>query len=346
MEVTSSWRSPSNIALVKYWGKHVEQLPNNASMSMTLTKAFTETVLVGKKKQVADENIELCLLFEGSPEPKFSAKIVRLFDSLRGYFPFIADFAWHIESKNSFPHSTGIASSASSMSALALCLCSVDQQLLGNLEDHEFLQKASLVSRLGSGSACRSVYPGFAVWGEHKSVPGSSNEYAVPLPNDIHSIFSNMRDAILMVSSAEKSVSSRAGHALMEKNPFAEIRYEQANKHTGLLLETMIAGDLPAFGNIVEKEALTLHSLMMMSEPSFLLMRPNTLQIIEEVRRWRQETGAGLFFTLDAGPNVHLLYPDTDEVAVENFIRERLLIYCEDGGWIKDELGSGPYKIN
>jgi len=344
--LTSTWRSPSNIALVKYWGKHGIQLPNNSSLSFTLTHAYTETTLHGTPKEKQDDRISVTMLFEGHEVPKFTEKIERLFDTLREHFPFIAAYHWHIVSRNSFPHSTGIASSASSMSALALCLCSTEQKIQGREHhDEAFFRKASVIARLGSGSACRSVYPELALWGKLDSIPGSSDEYALPMEEHLHPVFRGMRDAILIVSSAEKSVSSRAGHALMENNPYAAPRYVQANAHIETLLSALQNGDFDAFGRIVEKEALTLHALMMMSAPSFLLMRPHTLTIIEQVRAWREENNVPLYFTLDAGPNVHLLYPAEEEGRVETFIQDQLLQYCEEQQWIMDEVGTGPIAV-
>jgi diphosphomevalonate decarboxylase len=344
--ISTAWRSPSNIALVKYWGKYGQQMPRNASLSFTLTNAYTETSLHGTAKTNGDSVISVNFLFEGKPEPKFADKIVRYFDGLRSFFPFIGDYQWEISSHNSFPHSTGIASSASSMSALALCLCAAEQQLQGKEQhDDAFFRKASIVSRLGSGSACRSVYPELVLWGKHISIPGSSDEYAIPMEQHLHPVFRQMQDAILIVSKKEKDVSSRAGHALMEGNPYAHARYEQANTHITDILQAVEKGDITAFGRIVEKEALTLHALMMTSEPSYLLMRPNTLAIIEKIRSLRETKGVPVCFTLDAGPNVHLLYPKEVSATVETFIQEELLTHCEERQWIKDYTGTGPAVI-
>ena len=321
-------------------------MPRNASVSFTLSKAFTKTSLKGTPKSSDNGQVSVSFLFEGKEEPAFAEKIVRLLDSLRSYFPFIGAYTWEINSSNSFPHSTGIASSASSMSALALCLCSVEQQLMGKKQhDADFFRKASNIARLGSGSACRSVYPELALWGQHPGVSDSNDEYAIPMQQRLHPDFRHMRDAILIVSNKEKDVSSRAGHALMEENPFAEARYAQAQAHIEAILKAVTHGDIITFGHIVEKEALTLHALMMSSEPSYLLMKPNTLAIIEKVRQLRGKEGVPVCFTLDAGPNVHLLYPEAAAARVETFIREELLTYCEEGQCIMDQVGQGPEEI-
>ena len=170
-----------------------------------------------------------------------------------------SQFGFKDESKNSFPHSSGIASSASSMSALAMCLIDIESQI--NSQSELDYKKASLLSRLASGSACRSVYEKIAVWGTTEFVEDSSNDYAVPFYKTIDPVFHEFHDDILIISAVEKSVSSRAGHALMEDNPYSKARFEQANEHMGLLIKSMENGDLKSFGSIVEKEALTLHAL-------------------------------------------------------------------------------------
>ena len=332
------WRSPSNIALVKYWGKQGKQLPQNPSISFTLSECCTETFVQYKKA----DGFGFKFFFEGQENPAFGAKIEKFLHDNQVYFPFINQLHLTVESRNTFPHSSGIASSASSMSAFVMCLLDIENQII--VKQFDF-QKASYFSRLASGSASRSIYPQMALWGATEAYDGSSDEYAVPLENDIHSIFKTYRDSILIVSGETKSVSSRAGHGLMEGNPYAPARYAQANTNIKNLLTALKTGDLETFVNITESEALQLHALMMCSNPSFILMKPNTLRIIEEVRRFRNETNSPLCFTLDAGPNVHLLYPESEAEKVEDFIKNTLLAYCDEGRWMADHVGNGPKKL-
>ncbi|MFT5385355.1 MAG: diphosphomevalonate decarboxylase, partial [Saprospiraceae bacterium] len=105
------------------------------------------------------------------------------------------------------------------------------------------------------------------------------------------------------------------------------------------------AGDFDAFGRIAENEALTLHALMMMSNPSYILMHPNSLAMIEKVRQFRQDTSTPLYFSLDAGPNLHLLYPDEVTLPVKEFINSELLPLCENGEMIADKAGEGPLEV-
>ncbi|MCE1201857.1 MAG: diphosphomevalonate decarboxylase [Bacteroidia bacterium] len=337
----TAWRSPSNIAIVKYWGKHGNQLPNNPSLSFTLQNAHTDTSI---SYTWSPTGPEVHFRFEGSENKAFAEKIEKLLMQFLPAFPFLGQLKMHIESRNSFPHSSGIASSASSMSALVMCLIDIEQQLGAMLTDDERLRKASYFSRLASGSAARSVFPIAALWGHTPFHSGSHDEYAV-VADDIHPVFRNYRDTILIISAGTKAVSSRAGHALMEGNPFAEVRYHQASKNTGELLHALHSGDLEAFVRITEAEALQLHALMMTSEPSFILMQPNTLEAIARIRNFRNDTGIPLSFTLDAGPNVHLLYPDEHHPAVNDFVQQQLKSLCQDGRLIEDRVGQGPQKM-
>lgn len=341
---TVTWTSPSNIALVKYWGKHGVQLPSNASLSFTLKKSIT-TMKVDWEYSESD-SIELDFYFENERNDIFKSKIEKFLYSIIDIFPFLKKLKLTIYSENTFPHSAGIASSASSMSALALALCSVEKELfISELDDDNFLKKASYVARIGSGSACRSIYPTLASWGNHSSSElNSSDEFACEF-TDYHKIFSTFKDSILIVDAGEKSVSSRAGHALMNDHPFSKVRFENANRSLSLLIKAMKIGDINAFGEIVEREALELHGLMMNSTPSFILMKPETLSIIDKVRAFRECSKLPLFFTLDAGPNVHLLYPAKDSIQIEEFISAELVPLLPTKKWIKDEVGQGPQKL-
>ena len=352
------WASPSNIALVKYWGKRGKQLPQNPSISFTLSECRTETFIEYEKAN----RFGFSFFFEGKENPAFGAKIEKFLLDNQAFFPFINQLNLKVESRNSFPHSSGIASSASSMSAFVMGLIEIENLLIGQsafrqaqrpslakvpepVEGPINMQKASFFSRLASGSAARSVFPAMALWGKTDCYKGSSDEYAVSLADDIHPIFKTYHDSILIVSGETKSVSSRAGHALMEGNPYASARYAQANENIKNLLAALKSGDLATFINITESEALQLHALMMCSDPSFILMKPNTLSIINEIRGFREETKIPLCFTLDAGPNVHLLYPDSEAAKVEHFIQDVLTNYYDQGRWIADRAGDGPKKL-
>lgn len=341
---TVGWTCPSNIAIVKYWGKKPVQIPANPSISITLDNAHTSTSIKFYPKKESEPLVSFFL--DRTEKPDFLPKINKFINRIADVYPFLQDLDLEIHSTNSFPHSAGIASSASGMSALAMCFVSIEEQITERpMMREDFLQKASYLSRLGSGSACRSVYPYCAVWGQHSEYPNSNNEYAIPYEEQLHPDFKTLHDDILIISSKEKAVSSTLGHQLMDSNIFAATRFEQANKNMSRLIPALKQGDLQAFGEIAEAEALTLHALMMTSRPSFILMQPNTLVAIERIRQFRNQTKLPLYFTLDAGPNIHLLYPDSTKDKVKTFIAEQLAVLCNNKTIIEDKAGPGPQKL-
>ncbi|TRZ43289.1 diphosphomevalonate/mevalonate 3,5-bisphosphate decarboxylase family protein [Robertkochia solimangrovi] len=345
-QVTSgsvTWRSPSNIALVKYWGKHGQQLPMNPSVSFTLSECATTTKLSWQPKD--SEGFSFDLFFEGEKKIAFYGKIEKFLERVQPYLGFLEDFHFKIETSNSFPHSSGIASSASGMSALSLALMSLEEELTGVIDKREFKRKASFLSRLGSGSACRSIDGPLIEWGEHVTIPGSSDLFGVPYPHPVAEVFTTYRDVILLVDKGVKKVSSTVGHNLMSGHPYAEARFDQARNNMDLLQTIFQSGDLSAFTALVESEALSLHAVMLASTPSYILMKPNTLQVIEKVWEYRKETGSALCFTLDAGANVHLLFPDEENDRVMEFIKSDLVGYCQNGQYICDGVGKGAEML-
>ena len=210
---------------------------------------------------------------------------------------------------------------------------------LGNSSKILF-QQASNLARLGSGSACRSVYGGVTSWGETKHIKNSSNNNAIEL-TDINNKFLNFHDDIVIVDAAKKSVSSSAGHKLMDTNPYKTEKFNQAFINTQLLYTAMKSGNINEFIRIVELEALSLHSMMMISNPSFILIKPETLNMIEKIRNYRNNTNIPVCFTLDAGPNVHILYPDNNKLEVQKFISSEMSNFKI----INDFVGNGLVKL-
>jgi len=337
------WCSPSNIALIKYWGKSGIQIPSNASVSFTLSKSQTETIVKFSPSQGEQCNINF--YFDGIPNTKFAEKISVYFKKIIEIFPFIKQLDFSIYSKNTFPHSAGIASSASGMSALALALCDIENQYFGSFNTkEEFFQKASYIARLGSGSACRSVYGGLVSWGKIEGYENTCDLFGSQVSNDINPVFKDYHDSILIVDSGEKKVSSTIGHNLMKSNPFSNSRFQQARDNMTALLDVLKTGDLDEFNRIVELEALTLHAMMMTSSPYYLLMKPNTVALIEMIWNFRNNTKVPVCFTLDAGPNIHLLYPHKYKNEVQAFINKTLAEFI-NGDIIHDYVGIGPEKL-
>ena len=338
------WSSPSNIALVKYWGKKENQIPANPSISFTLSNCKTITKLTFVKKEANDKFV-FDLLFEGKTKEDFKPKIQKFFERIFEYCPYLKDYHFTINTQNTFPHSSGIASSASGMAALAMNIMSLEKELDSTITEGYFYRKASFLARLGSGSACRSIKGSVVVWGENDSIAESSDLFGIEFPSSIHTNFKNYQDTILLVDKGEKQVSSTVGHDLMHNHPYAERRFEEAHDNLSKIKTVLENGNLNEFIQIVESEALTLHSMMMTSLPYFILMKPNTLEVINKIWRFRNETKIPVCFTLDAGANVHVLYPENVVNKVLQFIKNELVGYCQNGQYICDEIGKGSQLI-
>jgi len=350
-----TWTAPSNIALVKYWGKlsHQKnelglddsQIPANPSLSFTLKNCHTVTSLQFSLRENTATPFSFELLFEGQPKLEFHPKMEQFFARITPYCPYLKDYHFIISSHNTFPHSSGIASSASGMAALAVNIMSLEQQLYPEMSQEYVQQKASFLARLGSGSACRSIKGSAVVWGETPSIAGSSNQYGISFPGEIHPIFQNYQDTILLVDKGEKQVSSTVGHELMHGHPFAQNRFDQAHEHLAQLKDIFASGNLEQFIALVESEALTLHAMMMCSQPYFILMKPNTLEIIQRIWQFRTRTNTPICFTLDAGANVHVLYPHSHKESCLQFIQAELIGFCQKEQYICDQIGNGAQMI-
>ena len=339
------WSAPSNIALVKYWGKKENQIPANPSISFTLNNCKTITKLGFEPKKSVTENFSFDLFLDGKPKEDFKPKMQKFFERVEVYLPFLKNYHFVISTENTFPHSSGIASSASGMGAMAVNLMSIEKLFNPEMTDDYFWQKASFLARLGSGSACRSIKGSVVVWGENDSIENSSDLFGVEFPETVHSNFRNYQDTILLVDKGEKVVSSTVGHELMHNHPFAQNRFQQAHENLARMKQILVEGNLDKFVELVESEALTLHAMMMTSMPYFILMKPNTLEIINKIWKFRQQSGLQVCFTLDAGANVHVLYPNKNKEEVLQFIKNELIVYCQNQQYICDEIGNGALQL-
>ena len=335
------WEAPSNIALVKYWGKKENQIPANPSISFTLSNCVTRTQM---NYEFANK-MSFIVLVDGVRNEKFEPKIATFLERIVPYCPFLNQLQLTIDTTNTFPHSSGIASSASGMAALSLCICDIEKQLNPQFSGAEFTEKASFLARLGSGSACRSIFPTLASWGTHSDITKSSDTIATPF-KDAHPIFSNFQDTILLVDKGQKEVGSTEGHNLMFGHPFAEKRFEQAHQNLSKIKSILANGTIDEFIEMVESEALTLHAMMMTSMPYFILMKPNTLEIINKIWKFRTVKDVPVCFTLDAGANVHVLYPENVREEVLQFIKNELVVHCQNEQYICDEMGVGAIQLN
>jgi diphosphomevalonate decarboxylase len=331
----STWESPANIAFVKYWGKKGHQIPANPSLSMALSECKTTT----KTNFAPATGLSVSLKLEGENNEKFAKKIQNYLESLSVELPWLLNLSIAIETSNTFPHGAGIASSASGLSAFALTLTDYLNFLKPDASESLFFQRASFLSRLASGSACRSIFGGYSCWGESE-LSKTTNVFAIPL--EVHSELSSLNDTVLVISGTEKNVSSRTGHERMNDHFFAESRFTQAKSNFTRCVSSLRSGDVEGLGIILEAEALSLHAMMLTSPNPYMLLKPKTLSAIEAVWDFRRQTKIPLYFTLDAGPNLHLIYPDSHKYKIDQFITSELAHLSEK--IIFDRTGDGPKK--
>ncbi len=318
-------------------------------MNPSISFVLKESVVTTNISYDYDSQNSFCLesfKLEGSPNDAFFVRIENYLIGLKSHLPFLNHLHLKIDSKSTFPHSAGIASSAAAFSALALCLCSIEAELPGaNPEGDEFYQRASHIARLGSGSASRSLYNGLVLWGKTDLLPNSSDTQAVRLDDSrVDPIFMTLRDAVLIADDSKKAISSSQGHVLMNTHHYRKARVIQATENLEKLLGALSAADTRLFTDVVENEALSLHGLMMSSNPGYMLMKQNTLLMIEKIRQFRKSQNVDVCFTLDAGPNIHMLYFEKDKDVVKPFINGELAPLCINGRWIDDAMGDGPKR--
>ncbi len=300
----------ANLAFVKYWGKLDADLniPLNNSISMNLSAARTITSVRFDADLTADE-----VHVEGErANAKFAGRVGQHLDRLRAIAG-VADSA-HVETRNTFPASTGFASSASGLAALTVAAA-------GALELDLSERDLSILARQGSGSACRSIPAGFVEW---EGGSNDDNSYAVQLaPADHWDIV----DVAVLVTSTPKQVSSTAGHMLALNSPFWTARSQALSARLAMVRQAILDRDFTTFGREIEAEAMSMHAIMLTSahqgerawHSGIYYWTPDTLQLLIAVQQWRED-GLEVYFTLDAGPTVHLMCPATQQAAVVDAI--------------------------
>lgn len=320
-------RTGSNIAFIKYWGvaDAAINLPLNSSVSMTLADAHTTTTLEWDEAGTlsADEITLDCVTLGEKP----AARLVRHLDRLRD----LAGVSWRarVMSVNNFPMASGIASSASGFSALTVAGCAALGLDLSPT-------RLSAISRRGSGSASRSHFGGFVAWEQGQD---DATSVAVPLFPPHHW---DLYDIVVVVSSAEKSVSSENGHTIALTSPLLDGRVAGLPAALATVHRAIADRDLAALGPVIEQDALAMHSVMMTSSPSLLYWQPGTMQLLHAVRRWRADEGLAVYFTIDAGPNVHLICESKDVAAVQT----RLATLSSVERVIVSRPGPGPQLLD
>jgi diphosphomevalonate decarboxylase len=287
MKITAM--APANIAVIKYWGRKDDalRLPANNSISINLSRFSTVTSVEFLRELRADVVSIDGRRVEGVEKSRIVAQLQRVRQMADVHVPA------RVESNNNFPKGTGLASSASGFAALTLAAtCSAGL----SLPEREL----SVLARLGSGSACRSIPSGFVEW---KAGTSDASSYAYSLyPPDYWEI----RDVIAIVASDAKKVSSTEGHAAVGTSPFYRTRIREMPQKLRNMKEAIRNRDFSKFGEILEAEALSMHATMLTSRPALIYWTPTTLRLMNQIVDWRSG-GLESYFTIDAGPNVHVL---------------------------------------
>lgn len=310
-----SARAYTNIALIKYWGKKNEELilPMNNSLSLTLDAFYTETSVCFDPEQKEDR-----FFLDGQlQDSKATKKISHFLDLVRQ----LADKNWHatVESRNFVPTAAGLASSASGLAALA---AASNEALALGLDE----QGLSRLARRGSGSACRSIFPGFVEW-EQGSDDETSFAKQIPSANweqDLAMLF-------VLINDQQKDVSSRDGmRRTVATSSFYPGWLESVPEDLAQAKIAIAAKNFTRLGEVTEANGLKMHATTLAATPPFTYWSPDSLVAMNLVRQLRKE-GLECYFTMDAGPNVKVLCQKKDEAALkaafsQHFAPERLIL--------------------
>ncbi len=317
-------RAHSNIAFVKYWGNRDQglRLPANSSISMNLADLQTTTTVEWNRELRTDK-----LTINGAIAKSTARKRVeKHLDALRARFE--TDRFARVDSTNNFPMGTGIASSASAFAALTVAACAA---LGAKISEREL----STLSRLGSGSAARSIPAGFVEWQAGDSHETSFAKSFAPADHW------QLVDLIAIVSQEHKRIGSSAGHETAASSIFQPARVASAAERIASLKTAILRRDFERFADVVEEDSNLMHAVMMTSRPPLFYWEPLSLAVMEGVRRWRQDENLMVCYTLDAGPNVHCICGEGDAVAVTTRLRE----LCGDMEILRSGVGCGAYVL-
>jgi len=293
-----------NIAFIKYWGDldPCLHIPANSSISMNLEGLYTRTQVVFDPALRYDQ-----LTLEGEPVGGIALERVNaMLDRVREMAG-IATFA-AVDSFSNFPISAGIASSASAFAALSLAATTAAGLKLNEKE-------LSRLARTGSGSACRSIPGGFVEWQAGES---DEESYSFSIASPKHW---DLVDCIVLVSPAQKPVSSSEGHALALTSILQPTRVTDTDRRLGLCRMAILRRDFASFAEVVELDSNLMHAVMITSTPSLLYWQPATVEVMHAVQSWRSE-GLPVCYTIDAGPNVHVLCPGGEAERIAQRLRE------------------------
>ena len=291
----ASAKAHANIAFIKYWGMIDPDLilPANSSISMNLSDCFTVTTVEFSNKYTTD-SIEI----EASGGKEM---VIHHLNRLRK----LAHVSLHckVVSKNSFPSSIGIASSASGFAALTLAAVTA-------LEIEINKKELSILTRLsGSGSACRSIFDGFVRWNKGNS---SETSYAEELASPD---WWSLLDIVVIFDKEKKKVSSQGGHTLAKTSPYYHQRLQELSSRIERVEEAIINRDITQLGETIEEEAQSLHRITTTSTPPIEYRSEKTKELCQEIKKWRLN-GIEAYYTIDAGSTVHSICEQNEKEKV------------------------------
>jgi diphosphomevalonate decarboxylase len=301
-------KAHTNIALIKYWGKRNEELilPTNNSLSLTLDGFHTTTTVHFQEALTEDQ----FFLNEEKAAGEAARRVTVFLDLVRKMAGKKNVYA-RVDSINHVPTAAGFASSASGFAALA----GAAAKAIGlDLSDREL----SRLTRRGSGSASRSIYGGFAEWQMGEAEDGSDS-YAVPVAPEDHW---DIRMAGVVLTSEMKRISSRAGmRRTVETSPFYEGWLQSLPEDLSAIKQAIQEKDFTKVGEIAEANCLKMHATSLGAKPPFTYWLDSTIRVMHRVQDMRQQ-GIPAYFTIDAGPNVKVLYLPEDEEKIRRNLEE------------------------
>jgi diphosphomevalonate decarboxylase len=321
--------APANIAFIKYWGARDLQraIPVNPSISMTLTRCVSETTVERLDPGSPDEALLMGPDGLAPATGSFRQRILDHLGRLRAWAG-VSD-GFRVATRNSFPASAGMASSASGFAALTTAVVAV-------LERHEDEATLSELARLsGSGSASRSVIGGYVEW----PAPDSGDRcHAVQIAPPEHW---DLCDVVALVQEGPKKVSSLDGHVRAVTSPHFDRRLEQVGDRLVEVRAAIAARDIERLGVVLEEDAIELHLIAMSSRPPIFYWAPPTLAVMSAIRDLRA-SGTSAWVTMDAGANVHVICePDAEQRVVETLIEVDGIVDV-----LRDRVGPGPQRLD
>ena len=296
---TATAQAAANIAFIKYWGNrdNALRIPTNGSISMNLDGLFSHTTVSFQSSLAFDQLI----INEREVAGQGLERVSRILDLIRSMAK-IQDRA-EVMTSNNFPSGAGIASSASAFAALALA----GSRAAGlDLSEPEL----SRLARRGSGSAARSIPGGFVEW---QAGTTDQDSFAFSIADPDHW---KVVDCVAIVSTAHKKTGSTEGHSIAPTSPLQAARLADTPRRLEICRKAILEHDFQALASIVELDSDMMHAVMMTSTPALHYWAPASLEVMKCVREWRAE-GIPVSYTVDAGPNVHVLCLDTEVQTVE-----------------------------